>query len=390
MSLVLRLSLWSCVFTALAGPLQAQNITNVTPSFGSSTDPNFIEIYGSGFSPGTVKVWFNGVPATTAAAVANWNIQATVPAGAPLGTSPIKVQIGADTPVFSPGDFTVIGAGPYVTDFNPPVGSAGTVVTLQGAHFTGVNNVTFNGRSGTSGFVQSDNSLQITAPAGVSSGPIVVTSPKGSYTALSNFFVPPSITGFSPTNGRTGTNVLITGTNFLGTTAVRFGSIFATNFTVFTNHTILVKVPSNALTGVLRVDAPAGSFLTSSNFIIQPTVFSFSPPSGPIGAVITINGANLNAGTPVVKFNGATATIVSNIGFSQLSAVVPSGASSGPISITTSNGVAVIPITFTSPPPLRLSPLIKAWRGHVSLLPAPILPTPPRSRSMANHLRVLP
>src|SRR6267378_638425 len=288
MSLKVRLNVWAWSLVLFANPLWAQNITSFSPAFGAYNDPNYIDIYGNGFSSGTVKVWFNGTLATTAVAIAVDHIQARVPTNAPLGSNPIQLQVGSGPIVFSPGDFTVIGPGPYVTDFSPAAGSAGTPVTIHGAHFTGVTNVTFNGRNGTMPNPSSDTALTVNAPAGVSSGPIIVRSPKGTYTAPSNFFVPPTITGFSPASGRTGTNVFITGTNFLGATGVRFGGVLTTSFTVFTNHTILVQVPPNAVTGVIRVDAPAGSFMTSSNFVVQPTIFGFSPGFGPVGTAVTI------------------------------------------------------------------------------------------------------
>ena len=99
-------------------------------------------------------------------------------------------------------------------------------VTISGAHFTGVTNVLFNGKVGTSLFVSSDNSIQVNAPSGVTSGPLVIRGPAGVYdtstnTVSSNYYVPPVITGFVPAAGRPGTNVVITGTNLLGTTSVQ-------------------------------------------------------------------------------------------------------------------------------------------------------------------------
>src|SRR5205823_3516104 len=130
----------------------------------------------------------------------------------------------------------------------------------------------------------------------------------GSFTAGSNFYVPPVITGFSPSAGRTGTNVIITGTNFLGATTVRFGTVVAPSYSVLSNGAISVTVPTNAATGTLLVIAPAGSYPTVSNFVVQPTIFGFSPGFGAAGTSITVTGANFNVGTPAVKFNGVPAT----------------------------------------------------------------------------------
>ena len=42
----------------------------------------------------------------------------------------------------------------------------------------------------------------------------------------------PTITGFTPTSGRVGTSVTITGTNFTGATQVQFNTTNATSYTV--------------------------------------------------------------------------------------------------------------------------------------------------------------
>jgi hypothetical protein len=232
----------------------------------------------------------------------------------------------------------VIGRGPFVTNFSPFAGSANTTVTVGGAHFAGVTNVSFNGKPGTSLVVALEYSLTVNAPNGVTTGPLTVIGTNGSYTTTSNFYVPPVITGFSPTTGRSGTNVLLIGTNFLGATAVFFGATSTTNFSVLSNNAVLVAVPNGAQTGKLTLVAPAGSFLTTSNFVIQPTIFGFSPGFGPVGTSVTITGANFNVGTPSVRFGGVPTATPTGITFSQLTAIVPSGATSGPVTLTTTDG----------------------------------------------------
>jgi hypothetical protein len=76
-----------------------------------------------------------------------------------------------------------------------------------------------------------------------------------------------------------------------------------------------------------------------------PTISSFAPTGGPAGSSVTISGSKLTGAT-AVSFNGATAsyTVVSD---SQISATVPTGATSGPTSVTTPGGTAVSPTSFT-------------------------------------------
>jgi uncharacterized repeat protein (TIGR01451 family) len=74
---------------------------------------------------------------------------------------------------------------------------------------------------------------------------------------------------------------------------------------------------------------------TTINPSSAPTITGFSPSSGPVGTVVTISGANFT-GTTQVKFNGIVASF-SSPNDSTVNATVPSGASSGVISVT--NGI---------------------------------------------------
>ncbi len=326
-------------------------ISSFTPVFGSSSDPSGIIITGSGFKPGPLYVAFNGVQDTTAyASLADGTqIQARVPPGAPYGAGPIYVWVnGSD--ISSGQDFTVIGPGPYISDFSPPSGGSGAAVTINGANFTGVTAVRFNGKGAGFDAPTTPNQLRAYAPAGVTSGRISVErAGVGTNTSTASFYGPPVITGFSPTNGRAGTNVIIAGTNFLGASAVRFNGLDATSFTVLSNGAVRAVLPVAATTGLIRIIVPAGSAFSSSNFVVQPTVAGFSPAFGAPVTSVTITGANFNVGTPVVQFNGVPAAPPTGVSFGQLTAVVPAGATTGPITVTTPNGTAASAANFFLP-----------------------------------------
>ena len=89
-----------------------------------------------------------------------------------------------------------------------------------------------------------------------------------------------------------------------------------------------------------------------------PTVISaVSPISGTAGSTVTISGYNFGT-TPVVKFNGVTASASVTGGGTQITATVPTSATTGTISVTSSsNGSDTSAETFTvtSPPSLTLS-----------------------------------
>jgi hypothetical protein len=329
-----RPSILCFLITILAG-LSAfgQAISSFDPGLGSTGDTVFIS--GSGFFPGTLVVRFNGTYDSSALANAGGTlITAHVPSGATTG--PISVQINTGTPVSSSQDFTVF-TGPYATNFTPAVGGNRASITIGGLHLLSTSGVLFNGKPAFSFFASSDFTMNAQAPDGVNTGPITVYGGGGTNTTSSNFFVPPVLTGFAPSNGRTGTNVLVTGSNFLGATAVHFGSITVTTLNVLSNGALVVSAPTNVATGTIRVDTPGGSITSSSNFVVQPVIYGFSPNFGPPTTSVTVTGANFNVGTPTIRFAGVSAA-VSGITFGQLTAQAPSSSSNGPISITTTDG----------------------------------------------------
>ncbi|MFM8741671.1 MAG: IPT/TIG domain-containing protein, partial [Cytophagales bacterium] len=79
----------------------------------------------------------------------------------------------------------------------------------------------------------------------------------------------------------------------------------------------------------------------------QTTITSFAPASGTVGTSVTITGTNFST-TPannVVKFNGVTATVTASTATS-ITATVPTGATSGTISVTVA-GTATSATSFT-------------------------------------------
>jgi hypothetical protein len=83
--------------------------------------------------------------------------------------------------------------------------------------------------------------------------------------------------------------------------------------------------------------------VTTANAV--PVILQFSPTSGPVGTGITITGSNLTGATSV-KFNNTPAVNFRVDTATQVTAMVPAGAATGPISITTPLGTAVSSPTF--------------------------------------------
>ena len=71
-----------------------------------------------------------------------------------------------------------------------------------------------------------------------------------------------------------------------------------------------------------------------------PNVSGFTPTSGPVGTVVTINGTNF-AGATQVRFNAASTPFSVNGAGTQITASVPASATDGPISVTNLSGTGV-------------------------------------------------
>ncbi|MCX6873712.1 MAG: hypothetical protein NTW21_07875 [Verrucomicrobia bacterium] len=165
----------------------------------------------------------------------------------------------------------------------------------------------------------------------------------------------PVVASFSPTSGPAGTSVVISGKDFAGTKAVRFNGVNATSFTVDSATRITATVPGTATTGRISVITAAGTGTSIANFSVTipaPTISGFTPSSGPVGSSVTVEGTAF-VGVSGVMFNGLRAVNFSVISPTQLTAIVPSGATTGQITVTTATGSSVSQGTFTvtAPPP---------------------------------------
>src|SRR5207247_2489881 len=100
-------------------------------------------------------------------------------------------------------------------------------------------------------------------------------------------------------------------------------------------------VPSGAATGPITVVNPAGSAVSTGVFAVGPTIHSFWPSSvsarSAVGSSIQIVGENFTGAT-AVRFNGVAASFI--VSDQQITATVPAGAATGPISVTTSAATA--------------------------------------------------
>ncbi|HEX4440110.1 MAG TPA: IPT/TIG domain-containing protein [Thermoanaerobaculia bacterium] len=314
-------------------------ITSFTPTAGPINVK--VTINGTGFT-GVSSVKFNG-KAASFTVVSSTQLTANVSGGTTSGKITVTASGGTAT---SATDFTVAVA-PTVTGFSPGSGTAGTSVVVTGTGFDTASAVAFNG-FGATFTVNSPTQITATVPSTATTGKIKVTNAAGAASSGASFLVPPTVTSFSPASGHAGTSVVINGATFGGATSVTFNGTTAT-FIVNTSVKITATVPSGATTGKIAVTTASGTGTSTTDFVIgtgaAPTITSFSPTSGPVGTSVVVTGTNFG-GASAVAFNGSAATFTLS-GTTQITATVPTGATTGKISVTATGGVATSATSFT-------------------------------------------
>jgi hypothetical protein len=140
-------------------------------------------------------------------------------------------------------------------------------------------------------------------------------------------------------------------------TGVRFNTSSLVTPTNASTTSATAVVPAGATTGRIHVYTAAGQATSATNFTVTPvpapTISSFTPTFGPTGTSVKIMGTNFSGTvsgasftTTGVTFNNVTATFAVNSA-TQITATVPSTATTGPIKVTTPGGTATSSSNFT-------------------------------------------
>ncbi|MEQ9098476.1 MAG: IPT/TIG domain-containing protein [Imperialibacter sp.] len=165
--------------------------------------------------------------------------------------------------------------------------------------------------------------------------------------------LPPGIVSFSPTSGPIGTRVTITGLNFSATAdnnAVTFNEATA-GVSQSTTTTIVAFVLSSGSTGFIGVTVNGQTAESTSSFTVVPvpSISSFEPSTGPVGASVTVSGSNF--GDDISKthvFFGNVKGEVTTVSANELTVKVPAGATYDPISVTVNGLTAQSSIAFST------------------------------------------
>jgi hypothetical protein len=145
----------------------------------------------------------------------------------------------------------------------------------------------------------------------------------------------PSVTQVLPAKGPAAgtTKIVITGLNFSGATAVKFGSSAATSYTVASATSIKAVAPAGTARAVdVLVTAPSGTSAptTADHYKYgPPTVTKVTPGHGPKGTgattvLVTGTGFGLGSEATLFKFGSVEATMVNCTSMTSCSVAVPS------------------------------------------------------------------
>ncbi len=146
-------------------------------------------------------------------------------------------------------------------------------------------------------------------------------------------------------SGNVGAKVGMFGQGFSSASVVKFGGVAATSKTLSGTTYLTAVVPVGALTGPVTVTTGTTTLTSPQTYKVKPKITSFAPPSGPVGTSVVITGTGLTQATKVT-FNGTSATFAVNSD-AQITATVPSGATTGKIAVTTKGGSATSATSFT-------------------------------------------
>ncbi|MFD2719003.1 FG-GAP-like repeat-containing protein [Hymenobacter monticola] len=120
------------------------------------------------------------------------------------------------------------------------------------------------------------------------------------YVRLNHRVAPPVISGFAPGIGLPGATVVLTGADFIGTTAVAFNGTAAPGFVVNTAGQLTVSVPAGATSGVITATTPAGTGTSATAFtVLRPVaVTSVSPARNAVVGLSTPVSATFSQAIP--------------------------------------------------------------------------------------------
>jgi RHS repeat-associated protein len=247
--------------------------------------------------------------------------------------------------------FGAASATPVVYSVTPGSGGLGSQVTIAGSNFgtsQGSSSITFNGTAASSITSWTNSQIVAIVPTTATSGSVVVVvNSVASNADLTFTVINPVVSTVSPASAPVGGTVTVTGTGFgalQNGSQIQFNGL-AGNVTSWSATSVTLTVPSGATSGSLLV-AEGGVNSNSVSFTVTEalSVTALNPTIGPVGSSVTITGTGFSASpsNSTVTFNGIPTTTT---GWSdtQITAIVPAGTTTGPVSVDVAGITALGP-----------------------------------------------
>src|SRR6266852_4298443 len=215
---------------------------------------------------------FPGPPPVDGAEPSSTLIQNTN--GLVYGTTPSGGGGGGGCPQVCQGTFFSVATGdkPFVNlEHTEKTGYVGASVGMFGQGFSSASVVKFGGVAATSVTLSGTTYLTAVVPAGAHTGPVTVTTGTTTLTSPQTYKVMPKITSFTPSSGPPTTLVSINGTGLIQTSAVKFGAVKATTFTVVSDSKVTAVVPSGLAAGAVTISitTPGGTANSPTKFTVN-------------------------------------------------------------------------------------------------------------------------
>ncbi len=263
-------------------------------------------------------------------------------------------------------------SAPFVEGFTPDFGPPGTQVRIIGNGFRPIATppIVQFGTVVASLISASQTEILAVVPNGATTGPITVTVPNGGgfYTTPFFFYVPPRIDNFGteilgstggeiifkkPVVATQGARLLIVGANFfvpnIPQLLVKVGAT-TIPATATAGTQIQATLPAVLETGYVSVQTAVGATTNTTDYVYSPPRITNFTPRAATGETIEINGLNFLTQTASqldLRLGGVTVTTVDVKSNTNLLAVVPANALSGPITLTAPGGAFITTSNFT-------------------------------------------
>ena len=338
------------LFTYVPTPI----ITSISPASGITTGGTSVTIIGNHLGA-TTGVSFGLTAARSFTIDSDTQLTVVTPGGTTGSIVDITAKSAGGSSATSAADKFIFLPQPVITNITSSRGleTGDTLVTINGTGFFKATAVTFGSTAAKSFKLISQTQINAVSPAGSGIVDITVANPSAisaitpadQFTYVGIPSVTSLVTARGPITG--GSSVIISGTKFSGATAVNFGTIPATAFTINSSNQMTAISPAGSGTVDVTVITLAGTSATSAldqfTYVAAPMVAAVAPINGPQtgGTSVTLSGTNFT-GASAVTFGTTPAASFTVNNDNQMTAISPTGSGSADITVTTVGGTSAV------------------------------------------------